>query len=92
MGAGDRRPGTGRRPLAVNRYLLRRSSLLWPRPCLNFNLDLVPQWNPVQRVTDSPAADVLPVFSPDGSQLMWTSTRSKDSSSQLFLADFHLPR
>jgi TolB protein len=43
------------------------------------------------RVTDSTAADVLPVFSPDGSQLMWTSTRTDDHSSQLFIADFRLP-
>ena len=46
---------------------------------------------PVTRVTDSPAADVLPVFSPDGTQLMWTSTRTEDRTSQLFIADFHLP-
>jgi TolB protein len=44
-----------------------------------------------QRVTDFPGADVLPVFSPDGTQLMWTSTRTEDRSSQLFLADFKLP-
>jgi Tol biopolymer transport system component len=43
------------------------------------------------RVTDSTAADVLPVFSPDGKSLMWTSTRTADHSSQLFIADFHLP-
>lgn len=43
------------------------------------------------RVTDSPAADVLPVFSPDGKKLMWTSTRTDDRSSQLFIADFVLP-
>jgi Tol biopolymer transport system component len=43
------------------------------------------------RVTDSPAADVLPVFSPDGKKLMWTSTRTDDHSSQLFIADFKLP-
>ncbi|MCA9122682.1 MAG: PD40 domain-containing protein [Planctomycetaceae bacterium] len=43
------------------------------------------------RITDSSAADVLPVFSPDGSQLMWTSTRTEDHSSQLFIADFKLP-
>lgn len=43
------------------------------------------------RVTDSPAADVLPVFSPDGKKLMWTSTRTDDHSSQLFIADFELP-
>jgi TolB protein len=43
------------------------------------------------RVTDSAAADVLPVFSPDGKRLMWTSTRTDDRSSQLFIADFRLP-
>jgi Tol biopolymer transport system component len=43
------------------------------------------------RVTDFAGADVLPVFSPDGNRLMWTSTRTDDHSSQLFLADFHLP-
>ena len=43
------------------------------------------------RVTDFPGADVLPVFSPDGTKLMWTSTRTDDHTSQLFIADFHLP-
>ncbi len=43
------------------------------------------------RITDHPAADVLPVFSPDGKQLMWTSSRTADHTSQLFIADFTLP-
>jgi TolB protein len=43
------------------------------------------------RITDHPAADVLPVFSPDGTKLMWTSNRTPDHTSQLFLADFVLP-
>ena len=43
------------------------------------------------RMTDHTAGDVLPVFSPDGSKLMWTSTRTEDHSSQLFIADFKLP-
>ncbi|MBI3836795.1 MAG: PD40 domain-containing protein [Planctomycetia bacterium] len=46
---------------------------------------------PITRITDNPAADVLPVFSPDGQQLMWTSNRTADHSSQLFIADFELP-
>ena len=46
--------------------------------------------NPI-RVTNHPAADVLPVFSPDGKRLMWTSNRTPNRSSQLWLADFHLP-
>lgn len=43
------------------------------------------------RLTDHPSADVLPVFSPDGKQLMWTAGRSSDGSSQLWIADFKLP-
>ena len=46
---------------------------------------------PVIRVTDHPTADVLPVFSPDGKQLMWTSNRTVDHSSQLWIGDFKLP-
>ena len=46
---------------------------------------------PITRITDNPAADVLPVFSPDGKQLMWTSNRTADHSSQLYIADFKLP-
>ncbi len=43
------------------------------------------------RITDHPSADVLPVFSPDGKRLMWTSNRTADHTSQLFIADFTLP-
>ena len=46
---------------------------------------------PITRITDFAGADVLPVFSPDGKQLMWTSTRTADHSSQLWIADFKLP-
>lgn len=45
----------------------------------------------IHRVTDHSSADVLPVFSPDGTKLMWTSNRTPEHTSQLFLADFHLP-
>ncbi len=44
-----------------------------------------------RRVTHSPRFDGLPVFSPDGKHLMWTSKRGPDDSSQIFLADFRLP-
>jgi Tol biopolymer transport system component len=43
------------------------------------------------RVTDFAGTDILPVFSPDGKKLMWTSTRTDDRMSQLFIADFKLP-
>lgn len=44
-----------------------------------------------ERITHAPGADVLPVFSPDGKQLMWTSNRDGRQSSQLWLADFTRP-
>lgn len=40
------------------------------------------------RITFDPKADVLPVFSPDGKKLMWTSSRTQDGSSQLWIADW----
>jgi Tol biopolymer transport system component len=43
------------------------------------------------RLTFAPGADVLPVFSPDGRKVMWTSTRGADQSSQLWMADFTPP-
>jgi TolB protein len=40
------------------------------------------------RITDHEMADVLPVFSPDGKKLMWTSNRTADGTSQLWVADW----
>ncbi|MCA9045066.1 MAG: PD40 domain-containing protein, partial [Planctomycetaceae bacterium] len=42
----------------------------------------------VARITDHAKADVLPVFSNDGTKLMWTSSRTEDGSSQLWIADW----
>ncbi|HEV3256232.1 MAG TPA: biopolymer transporter Tol [Gemmataceae bacterium] len=44
------------------------------------------------RITFNPHADVLPVFSPDGKKIMWTSNRTEDGSAQLFIADFVRPK
>jgi TolB protein len=44
------------------------------------------------RLTYAPGADVLPVFSPDGKRLMWTSTRDGRQPSQLWMADFTPPK
>ena len=43
------------------------------------------------RITYSPGADILPVFSPDGQYLMWTSKRAPDHTTQIFVARFRPP-
>jgi len=57
----------------------------------NFELFLVDakgEHEPV-RITFTPGFDGLPVFSPDGRKLCWTSGRTSDGKSQLFLADWN---
>jgi Tol biopolymer transport system component len=44
------------------------------------------------RITHAPGADVLPVFSPDYTKLMWTSTRDGRQPAQLYIADFTPPK
>jgi Tol biopolymer transport system component len=44
-----------------------------------------------RRVTFSHRFDGLPVISPDGRRMMWTSQRGPSGRSQVFLADFHTP-
>lgn len=56
----------------------------------NFELYLVAasgQGDPV-RVTHTPGFDGLPVFSPDGKKLSWTSNRTAEKASQIFIADW----
>ena len=43
------------------------------------------------RITFDPEFDGLPVFSPDGKKLMWTSKRTGLPEAQVFIADFTLP-
>src|SRR5439155_22027462 len=56
----------------------------------NFELFLVDAEGKRQpvRVTFTDGFDGLPVFSPDGKQLCWTSGRTPDGKSQLFLANW----
>lgn len=46
----------------------------------------------VTRLTFAPGQDVLPVFSPDYSKVMWTSSRDGRSPTQLYIADFTPPK
>lgn len=42
------------------------------------------------RITQAAGADVLPVFSHDGTLMMWTAQRGPEKSSQIWVADFDL--
>ncbi len=44
------------------------------------------------RLTYAPGQDVLPVFSPDYTKIMWTSSRDGRSPTQLYIADFIPPQ
>lgn len=44
------------------------------------------------RITYDPAFDGLPVFSPNGKKLLWTSQRGGLEEPQIFIADFRLPK
>ncbi|MCO6438005.1 MAG: PD40 domain-containing protein [Phycisphaerae bacterium] len=58
----------------------------------NYDLYLTtPKGDRFVRVTFSPDFDGLPVFSPDGKKLMWTSKRGGLEEPQVFIADFTLP-
>ncbi len=49
-----------------------------------------PDGKDLTRLTYSEGFDGLPVISPDGGSLMWTSNRA-ESKSQIFVAELHLP-
>ncbi len=57
----------------------------------NFELFIVdaPGLKEPVRVTYTDGFDGLPVFSPDGQQLSWTSARTADARSQLFMAQWN---
>lgn len=57
----------------------------------NFELFMIdPEgMNPPVRVTNTPGTDILPVFSPDGTQLAWSTTRTADGTSQIHMGNWN---
>ena len=45
--------------------------------------------NPPVRVTNTAGTDILPVFSPDGNKLAWSTTRTADGTSQIHMGDWN---
>jgi Tol biopolymer transport system component len=69
-------------------YIIYSSNILGNANFELFMIDVEGR-NPQVRVTNTAGTDILPVFSPDGSKLAWSSTRTTDGSSQVFLADWN---
>ena len=69
-------------------YIIFSSNVLGHANFELFVIDTEGQHEPV-RVTNTEGTDILPVFSPDGSQLAWSSTRTPDGTSQIFMADWN---
>jgi hypothetical protein len=72
------------------KYLIFTSNKLGFENFELFIVDVDGEREPV-RVTFTPGFDGLPVFSPDGTKLCWTSGRTADGKSQLFLAGWNHP-
>jgi TolB protein len=99
--------GTGERALTENPNWVQWGPYWWKdgkhiiyagadhsNPAVRPNYDLY--WMNIEtgkkvRITHAPGADLLPVFSPDAKKIMWTATRDKLHSSQLYIADFVPP-
>ena len=69
-------------------YIIYSSNLMGHANFELFMIDLQGNHAPV-RVTHTEGTDILPVFSPDGSKLAWSSTRTDNGSSQVFMADWN---
>ncbi len=70
------------------RYIIFTSNKLGFENFELFMVDTAGRHEPV-RVTFTNGFDGLPVFSPDGKKLCWTSGRTSDGKAQLFLADWN---
>lgn len=68
-------------------YIIYSSNLLGNA---NFELFMIDAEGvrPRIRVTNTAGTDILPVFSPDGSKLAWSTTRTPDGTSQIHMGDW----
>ena len=73
------------------RYIIYSSNLLGHANFELFVIDTEGTNVPV-RVTSTEGTDILPVFSPDGSKLAWSTTRTPDGTSQIHMGDWNHER
>lgn len=75
----------------TGKYIIYSSNVLGHANFELFMIDTLGEHEPV-RVTNTEGTDILPVFSPDGNALAWSSTRTADGSSQIYMADWNHER
>ena len=68
-------------------YIIYSSNLLGHANFELFLIDIEGRSPPV-RATNTPGTDILPVFSPDGNRLAWSTTRTPDGASQIHIGDW----
>lgn len=69
-------------------YIIYSSNLLGHANFELFMIDPAGSKPPV-RVTNTAGTDILPVFSPDGTQLTWSTTRTLDGTSQIHIGEWN---
>ncbi len=69
-------------------YIIYSSNVLGHANFELFMVDSQGLRDPV-RVTNTEGTDILPVFTPQGDKLAWSTTRTPDGSSQIYMADWN---
>jgi len=69
-------------------YIIYSSNVLGHANFELFMVDTQGLRDPV-RVTNTEGTDILPVFTPQGDKLAWSTTRTPDGSSQIYMADWN---
>jgi Tol biopolymer transport system component len=72
-------------------YIIYSSNVLGHANFELFMVDTEGLREPV-RVTNTAGTDILPVFSPDGRSLAWSTTRTPDGTSQIHMSDWNHER
>ena len=68
-------------------YIIYSSNVLGHANFELFMIDPLGAKAPI-RVTNTEGTDILPVFSPDGNKLAWSTTRTSDGTSQIHMGDW----
>lgn len=72
-------------------YIIYSSNVLGHANFELFMVDTLGEKDPI-RVTNTEGTDILPVFTPQGDKMAWSTTRTPDGTSQIYMADWNHER